>query len=89
MILRPLSLESSDIAKIAVLFHCIQYLFSSLLALITLEDCYQNPERQMDTKSGERLDRTLYESLEEPEESNVQSTHTVNTRYPSAPIESA
>ena len=35
----------------------------------------------MDKNLSERLDKALYESLEEAEESNVQSTHTMNTRY--------
>ena len=38
----------------------------------------------MDRNSGERLDKALYDSLEGPGESNVQFTHTMNTRYPSA-----
>ena len=39
----------------------------------------------MGKSSGERLDKAIYESLEEREESSVRSTHAMETRYAFAP----
>ena len=64
----------------ALLLHHISLLFSAFAD--NPRRSLSEPERDMDTESGEWLDRSLYEKLEEPGESDVQSTYTMITRYP-------
>ena len=77
-----LFLKSYNIVKNcrALSLHHISLLFSAFLD--KPRRSLSEPERDMDTESGEWLDRSLYEKLEEPGESNVQATHTMTTRYP-------